>query len=396
MADGIVVINSGSTSVKFAAYDFEDRKPLALLCRGRIDDMQTKPRFQAAGPDRRPLDTHGWRENHAIDHVSALSSAVQWLERNIEGLNVAAVGHRIVLGGTRYSGPVLIEGDVLDYLDGLCVMEPSHQPANVAGARALAEMLGHLPQVACFDTSFHRAMPEVAQTYAVPADVLAHGVRHWGFHGLSYEYISGEVKILVPTARRVVVAHLGGGCSLCAMLDGKSMDTSMGFSGLSGLPMSTRSGDLPPEVLFYLLREGYDADTLEKTLYENSGLRGLSGISGDMQALSESSAPEAAEAVEYFVYQVIKYAGAYAAALGGLDAFVFTAGIGENSASLRSTICRRLDLLGIRLDEAANQRHGPQISNNTSSASVWVIPTNEELMIARHTLAVTRARGLLH
>lgn len=397
MINAIVVINAGSTSLKFAAYRPDGGEALTVLCRGRISEIQTDPHFLAMGPDHKPLDSHEWGEGHSMSHTTALSFAVNWLERNIDGLKVAAAGHRIVLGGTRYTEPVLIEGDVLDYLDGLSVMEPSHQPANVAGARAFAEMFGHLPQVACFDTSFHRTMPHVAQTYALPADVVAHGVRHWGYHGLSYEYISHELKKCIPTARRVVVAHLGGGSSLCALLDGKSVDTSMGFSGLSGLPMATRSGDVPPEILFYLLRtKAYDAAALEKLLYESSGLLALSGISGDLHELLDSVSVEAAQAVEYFVYQVIKYTGGYAAALGGLDAFIFTAGIGEHAATLRTAICRRLDSLGIELDEAANARHGPQISTADSKVSVWVIPTNEELMIARHTLAVARSRGFRH
>ncbi len=393
----IIVINAGSTSLKFAAYRFDQGNDLSVVCRGQIGEMQSDPHFVVKGPDRKLLDAHEWGENRAIDHAEALTFAVNWMERNIEGLKIAAAGHRIVLGGTRYAAPTLIERGVLDYLDGLSRMEPSHQPANVAGARAFAKVFGHLPQVACFDSSFHRTMPDVAQTYALPAEMLAHGIRHWGYHGISYDYISREVKKRVPEARRVIAAHLGGGASLCAMLDGKSVDTTMGFSGLSGLPMSTRCGDLPPEIVFYLLRtKAYDSDAIERLLYEKSGLLGLSGTTSDMHALLNDKAAEAARAVEYFVYQVVKYAGAYAAVLGGLDAFVFTAGIGENAAALRAAVCRRLGFLGVELDDAANARHGPRISTMASRASVWVIPTNEELMIARHTLAVTRTKGLVH
>ncbi len=395
MINGIIVINSGSTSLKFAAYREEAGQNLTSLCRGQISEMQTEPHFVVKDAAGKPLDAHDWGD-HPIDHATALSFVIQWLENNIKDLKVVAAGHRIVLGGTRYASPVLIEGDVLDYLDGLRVMEPSHQPANVAGARAFAESFSHLPQVACFDSSFHRTMPEVAQTYALPSEALSHGVRHWGYHGISYDYISRQVKQRTPQARRVIVAHLGGGASMCAMLDGKSMDTTMGFSGLSGLPMATRSGDLPPEIIFYLLRTGaYDAGALEKLLYNKSGLLGLSGISSDMHALLESQAAGAGRAVEYFVYEVVRYAGAYAAGLGGLDAFVFTAGIGEHAAAFRKMVCERLGWLGVELDEAANDRHGPQISKAGSKVTVWVIPTNEELMIAQHTLALTRSRGLL-
>jgi acetate kinase len=396
LANGIIVINAGSTSLKFAAYGNSESDTLTELCRGQIAGMQTDPHFVATGHDGKLLDRHKWGLGRTIDHQTALSFTIDWLERHVEGLKVAAAGHRIVLGGTRYEAPALIEGDMLDYLDGLSLMEPSHQPANVAGARAFATAFGHLPQVACFDSSFHRTMPDVAQTYALPAEVLAHGVRHWGYHGISYEYISREVKKYIPAARRVVAAHLGGGDSMCAMLDGKSIDTTMGFSGLSGLPMATRSGDLPPEIVFYLLRsKAYDTDELERLLYDKSGLLGLSGISSDMQMLLGDEAAGAVHAVEYFVYQVVKYAGAYAAALGGLDAFVFTAGIGEHAAAFRKMVSERLGWLGVVLDEAANARHGPRISADRSKVEMWVIPTDEELMIAQHTLAITRARGLL-
>jgi acetate kinase len=396
MTNGIIVINSGSTSLKFGVYRPDEGEEPTLICRGQIDEMETDPTFVVKSHDDKPLDTHRWGEGNAIDHAEALTFVINWLESNVEGLRVVGAGHRIVLGGTRYEAPILIEGDVLDYLDELSVMEPSHQPYNVAGARAMAKVFGHLPQVGCFDTSFHRTMPDVAQIYALPAEVLAHGVHHWGYHGISYDYISRQVKRRVPEACRVIVAHLGGGASICAMLDGRSVDTSMGFAGLSGLPMATRTGDLPPEIVFYLLRtKAYDADALEKLLYHESGLFGLSGISSDMRTLLESKSPKAARAVEYFIYQVAKYAGAYAAVLGGLDAFVFTAGIGENAVSIRKAVCQRLGFLGVELDEDANSRHGPQISTSASKVSVWVIPTNEELMIASHTIAVLRARKLI-
>jgi acetate kinase len=395
LADGIIVINAGSTSLKFAAYGCNDQDAMTELCRGEIADMKTAPHFAAKGLDGKLLDQHQWGEGRSIDHKTAFGFTIDWLERRLVGFKVAAAGHRIVLGGDRYEAPALIEGDMLDYLDGLSLLEPSHQPANVAGARIFAAAFGHLPQVACFDSSFHRTMPPVAQTYALPAEVLARGVRHWGYHGISYEYISREVNKFDPASRRVIVAHLGGGDSMCAMLDGKSVDTTMGFSGLSGLPMATRTGDLPPEIVFYLLRtKDYELGELENLLYKKSGLLGLSGISSDMHALLRNDAAAARQAVEYFVYQIVKYAGAYVAVLGGLDAFVFCAGIGEHAASLRKMVCERLAWLGVELDEAANATQGPRISTDRSKVSMWVIPTNEELMIAQHTLDVTRARGL--
>ena len=298
MARGIIVINSGSTSLKFGVYRPDEGEELTRVCRGQIDEMQTDPAFVVKSSDGKTLDAHHWGEGNSIDHTEALSFVINWLERSIEDLKVVGAGHRIVLGGTRYNAPSLIEGDMLDYLEGLSVMEPSHQPFNVAGARAIAEEFEHLPQVGCFDTSFHRTMPDVAQTYAVPSELLAHGVRHWGYHGISYDYISRQVKKRIPEARRVIVAHLGGGASMCAIHDGHSIDTTMGFAGLSGLPMATRSGDLPPEIVFYLLRtKAYDADALEKLLYDKSGLLGLSDISSDMKTLLESKSAEAARAV---------------------------------------------------------------------------------------------------
>ena len=391
MSDAIVVFNAGSTSLKFAAYGVDAAGSLPLLCGGRIDSMQGDPHFVVKNAAGKPLAAHEWGEGHTIDHKTALHFVITWLEANLADMKVVAAGHRVVLGGTRFEAPVRIEGDVLDYLESLAVMEPSHQPFNVRGARALAEAFPGLPQVACFDSSFHRTMPEVAQTYALPQDVRDAGVRHWGYHGISYDYISRQVPKFAPRARRVIAAHLGGGASMCAMLDGRSVETTMGFAGVSGLPMATRSGDVPPGVLFYLLRRKlFDDASLEKMLYERSGLLGLSGISGDMRVLQESADPRAVAAVEYFVYAMTKYAGAYAAVLGGLDAFVFTAGIGENSAPVRAALCGKLAWLGVKLDEQANASGGPRISTPDSRVSVWVIPTNEELMIAQHTLALVR------
>jgi len=392
MTDAIIVINAGSTSLKFGAYRTDATGSPPLLCRGEIDGMNDDPHFVVKDSSGKPLATHGWGKACAIDHKTALHFVITWLESKLAGTKIVAAGHRIVLGGTRFEAPALIDDDVLDYLDSLVVMEPSHQPYNVRGARALAEAFPGLPQVACFDTSFHRTMPEVAQTYALPKDVRDVGVRHWGYHGISYEYISRQLPKLAPDARRVVVAHIGGGASMCAMLDGKSVETSMGFAGLSGLPMATRSGDVPPGVLFYLLRAKlFDDVSLEKMLYQRSGLLGLSGTSGDMRELQENNDPRAVKAVQHFVYAMTKYAGAYAAILDGLDALVFTAGIGEHSASVRAALCLKLSWLGIKLDPQANASHGPRISTADSRVSVWVIPTDEELMIAQHTRALILA-----
>ncbi len=397
MGETVIVFNAGSTSVKFAAYAVDGPVTLTLMNHGQVDGMQTGPQFIAKNAAGATLAAHRFGESHEIVLRTALHYVVTWLEKNIANTKVVAAGHRVVLGGTRFEAPVLIDGDVLTYLDSLVAMEPSHQPYNVRGARALAEAFPGLPQVACFDTSFHRTMPEVAQTYALPQDVRDAGARHWGYHGISYDYISRQVPKYAPGARRVIAAHLGGGASMCAMLDGKSVETTMGFGGLTGLPMATRSGDVPQDLLFYLLRRKlFDDLTLEKMLYERSGMLGLSGTSGDMRLLQESADAPAVAAVEYFVYAMMKYAGAYAAVLGGLDAFVFTAGIGEHSAPVRAALCGKLGWLGVKLDRQDNASGGPRISAPDSGVSVWVIPTNEELMIAQHTLALVRPMEARH
>jgi acetate kinase len=391
MSEAIVVVNAGSTSLKFAAYAVDPSRSPPLLCRGQIDSMESSPHFVVNNAAGKQLGAHEWGESHAIDHKTALHFVITWLEANLGDSKVIAAGHRVVLGGTRFEAPVRIDSDVLAYLDSLVVMEPSHQPYNVLGARALAQAFPGLPQVACFDSSFHRTMPEVAQIYALPQDVRDAGVCHWGYHGISYDYISRQVPKFAPQARRVIAAHLGGGASMCAMLDGRSFDTTMGFGAVSGLPMATRSGDVPSDALFYLQRRKlFDAASLEKMLYERAGLLGLSGISDDMRVLQESTDPRAIAAVEYFIYAMTKYAGAYAAVLGGLDAFVFTAGIGEHSVPVRAALCSKLAWLGVKLDRQANDSNGPRISAPDSRVSVWVIPTNEELMIAQHTLALVR------
>jgi acetate kinase len=390
MTDAVVVINAGSTSLKFAAYGADAAGSLPLLRRGQVENIEGDPRFLASNEAGAALGEHGW--GGPIDHMTALRFVFGWLEDNVAALKVVAAGHRVVHGGERFAGPARIEGDVLDYLDSLSEIEPSHQPANVRCARALAEAFPGVPQVAVFDTSFHRTMPDVAQTYAVSPALREAGVRHWGFHGVSYDYISRQLPKVAPGARRVIAAHLGGGASLCAMLDGRSVETTMGFGALTGLPMSTRAGDVPYDALLYVLRRGlYDAASLEQELAARSGLLGLSGISGDMRALQNSPDPAAKAAVEHFVYAMARYVGAYVCVLGGLDALVFTAGIGERSPIVRAALCRRLAWLGVELDEAANAAHGPRISTPASKVSVWVIPTDEELMIAQHTLALTRA-----
>ena len=386
MDRGILVLNSGSSSLKFALYR-EARDSLVPVSRGEIEAMMTSPKFAAQGADGAASGAFSW--SAPIDAETGFRYVLDWVGKAFPDVDVVAAGHRLVQGGDRFHGPALVDDEALAYLDGLSMLEPQHQPPEVEGIRALKRVHPDLPQVAVFDTSFHRSMPEVAQLYAVPKSVRDEGVRHWGYHGTSYDYINRMLPKHDPDARRVIVGHLGSGASLCAILDGKSIATTMGFSGIEGLPMGTRCGAIDAGALLYLLRRGlYDDKSLQHLLYEESGLKGLSGIGNDVRALLASPAPEAKMAIDYFVYQIVYFAGAYTALLGGLDALVFTAGIGEKAASIRAAVCRRLAWLGLELDEAANQTDGPLISTRTSKIRAWVIPTNEEIMIAEHTLAL--------
>jgi acetate kinase len=389
MSRALVVFNAGSTSLKFGAYQMDAAAGLPVICRGGLDGLKTAPAFFARDAAGQPLGSESWEKGRTFDHPEAMAFVMHWLKPHLSNTPLGAIGHRILLGGARYTRPVSMADDVLDYLESLAGMEPSHQATDVNGARAMAELFPELPQVACFDNAFHATLPDVATTYALPKEVRDAGVRAWGFHGLSYEYVSGRMAVLAPTARRVIAAHLGGGASLCAMLDGLSVETTMGMGALSGLPMATRSGDIPPEVLLYLLRRKLcDLASLESLLYERSGLLGLSGMSGNMEDLQASHDPQAVAAIERFVYAITKYTGAYVAVLGGLDALVFTGGVGEHSVPVRAAVCRNLAWLGVELDADANRSNGPLISAPNSRVSVWVVPTDEELMIARQTLTV--------
>jgi acetate kinase len=392
MANAFVVLNTGSTSVKFAAYTGDDPQSLDLVCRGQLDGIGSQPSFVAKNSTGEAIATHNWNGERPLDREEALKFVIAWLEGHEAGLKIVAVGHRVVQGGVAYERPTLVDQKVLEELEKLIPIVPLHQPFELDAIRTLAKAYPKLRQVAVFDTSFHRTMPVVAQRYALPAAVLGDEIRHWGYHGISYDYISRALPRYAPKARRVIAAHLGGGASMCAMLDGRSVDTSMGFSAIDGLPMATRCGGLDPHILLFLLKsKKCGAAELEITLNQKSGLLGISGISGDMRVLKASKAPEAAAAIDYLVYQIVKFAGAYAAVLGGLDALVFTAGIGENDAQLRAKVLAKLAWMGAKLDADANDRNGPRISTEDSKISVWVIPTNEELMIARHTAAMVGA-----
>ena len=393
MSKGIVVINVGSTSIKFAAYRHGGAEALELLCRGRLEDIGSRPRFVAHDSQGKPMAGDAPNAGYPLDPRGITQFVITWLEAHLQDFKIDALGHRVVHGGSFYDKPVRVDEQVITRLERLAIIEPSHQPFEVSTIRAVAQAHPELQQVAVFDTAYHRTLPAVAQRYALPAAIAGEEIRHWGFHGISYEYLARELPRHAPKARRVIAAHLGGGAGMCAMLDGKSMDTSMGFSVIEGLPMSTRCGAIDPAILLYLMKnKKYTADDLESLLYKDSGMLGLSGSSGDMRLLREHYSPSAAAAIDYFVHHIVKFAGAYAAVLGGLDALVFTAGIGENDPTLRAAVVQRLAWLGARLDDGANSRNGPRISTEDSEVSVWVIPTNEELMIARHTAAAIDER----
>jgi len=393
MTQVIGVLNAGSSSVKFAVFAVAgtDLRP---LYRGNLEEIGTDPHFFVSGADGATVAD----ERDSLAGVASPEDAVRWifawLGSHRAGLDLLAVGHRVVHGGPVYAEPVVIDGPTLEALAAFEPLAPLHQPHNLAPIRVLASLRPGLTQVACFDTAFHRTVPLVAEVYALPREYFDAGVRRYGFHGLSYEYVTHALEELDPAAAagRVVMAHLGNGCSMAAIRGGKSVGTTMGFTALDGLPMGTRCGQIDPGVLFYLMQQrGMTVDQVEDLLYHHSGLKGLSGISNDMRDLLASDRPGARLAIDHFVDRIGRALGELAAALGGLDALVFTAGIGEHAAEIRARVCRDAAWLGVALDEEANRGGGPRISRAGRVPSAWVIPTNEELMIARHTLRLVRA-----
>jgi acetate kinase len=390
----IAVLNAGSSSLKFSIFLDQDG-PLQLLSHGQVEGLFTAPRFAVCDQTGAILGKREWPEGTRLGHEGAMEHLFHWAEEQraeLGGQRLAAVGHRVVHGGLEYFEPVRIDAKVLADLEQLIPLAPLHQPYNLAPIRTLRERRPELPQVACFDTAFHRTQPEVAQAFALPRAYTEKGIRRYGFHGLSYEYIASELPRYDPqaAARRVVVAHLGNGASMCALQGGRSVATTMGFTALDGLPMGTRCGALDPGVILLFLDHLHlDARAIEAMLYKESGLLGVSGISSDMRELLASTDPRAAEAVDLYVYRIGRELGSLTAALGGLDALVFTAGIGEHAAVIRARVCRDAAWLGLELDEAANQAGGPRISQGGSRVAAWVIPTNEELMIARHANRLT-------
>ena len=387
--EAILVINAGSSSLKFQVYEFAGAS-LERRLRGQMDGIAVRPRLRATSADGTVLVEQEFPAAAVSDLPAAIGETRRWL-RTLGNIELCAVGHRVVHGGPHYSAPVVVDQAVLETLASLVPLAPLHQPNNLAPIRLVMETEPDLPQVACFDTAFHRRHPPFADCYALPHDLYVEGVRRYGFHGLSYEYIAERLCEMAPEIARgrVLVAHLGSGASMCAMAGGRSVETSMGFTALDGLPMGTRPGQLDPGVVLYLIAQrGMTPDEVSDLLYRKSGLKGLSGVSNDMRDLLASDDPGAILAVEHFVYRAGLHAGMLAAALGGLDGVVFTAGIGENSPKIRAGIGERLRWLGAEIDHDANDAGGPRISTAESSVAVHVIRTDEELMIARHTLAI--------
>jgi len=386
MDNVILVLNSGSSSIKFSIFSTVSEQ-IELKLHGQIEGLYASPRFTAKDAAGSAVATHGWGEGTSLDHDEALNYLTRFL-RQLRDNRLIAVGHRVVHGGQEFSSPTLVTPHVIAKLEKLIPLAPLHQPHNLTAMRLLAQRQPELPQVACFDTAFHRVQPEIAQAFALPRSITDQGVRRYGFHGLSYEYIASVLPEIDPKVAdgRVVVAHLGNGASMCALHAGRSVATTMGFTATDGLPMGTRCGSLDPGVIPYLLDElKMDSRAIGTLIYEQSGLLGVSGISSDMRKLLESSDPGAQCAINLFVYRIGRELGSLAAALGGLDALVFTAGIGEHATLIRERVCRDAKWLGIELDADANNSGVQRVSSQSSSVSVWTIPTNEELMIARHT-----------
>jgi acetate kinase len=392
--DSILVVNAGSSSVKFQVFGLGGATALERLIKGQVDGIGTRPRLAAQANDKSSLIDKTYPPNKVPDVPAAIAVVADWI-RETQSFTLVAVGHRVVHGGPKYDQPVLIDHAVVANLERYISLAPLHQPNNLAPIRMLLERRPDLPQVACFDTAFHRGHSAVVDHYAIPEGYYAEGVRRYGFHGLSYEYVAERLREIAPAAatRRVIVAHLGSGASMCALHDGRSVESTMGFTALDGIPMGTRPGQIDPGVVLYLLTErDMDATAVQDLLYRESGLKGLSGISNDMRDLDSSSDPRATLAVGHFVHRVALNAGMLAAALGGLDTFVFTAGIGENSVTIRARIAEKLAWLGAAFDATANAAQKPVISRPESKVALYVVPTNEELMIARHTLALLPKR----
>ncbi len=398
MADAILTFNAGSSSLRFSLSRIETDRQLSLICEGQIEGIGTAPHLLAKDPGGTVLAERRWNDSDP-DYAGLVNHSMAWIDEHLGGDKIVGVGHRVVHGGADHDRAQLVTPDLLGALDRLTPLAPLHLPHNIAPIRILAQARPNLPQIASFDTAFHHGVPVVATRFALPREYEALGIRRYGFHGLSYEYIAGELRQTAPDLAhgRVIVAHLGNGASLCAMQDGHSMDTTMGFTALDGLMMGTRCGNLDPGVILYLeQQQGLTPQAVQDILYKKSGLLGVSGISGDMRVLLASKAPSARDAIDLFVFRIAREIGALTSSLGGLDGLVFTGGIGEHAPAIRSLICAKLGWLGLVLDGAANLRGARIISGPESHIAVHIIATNEEAMIARHTLDVVLPVAILH
>lgn len=393
MGETLLVLNAGSSSLKLQLFEIGEGDRLERRLRGQIDGIGSRPRLLVRDAGGKALVDRSFAARELADAEQAQDVAGAWLLDHL-GAPPVAVGHRVVHGGSRHAAPMRIDARLIEELERLVPLAPLHQPNNLAPIRSIMRRQPDLLQVACFDTAFHRGHPGLADRFALPGWLYEEGVRRYGFHGLSYEYVAGRLPEVAPeiAGGRVVVAHLGNGASMCAMVDGRSVDSTMGFTALDGLPMGTRPGQLDAGVILYLVGEkGMDAAALERLLYHESGLLGLSGISNDVRELLASPDPRAAMALDFLVWRIAQLTGALAASMGGIDGLVFTAGIGENAAPIRAAVARRLAWLGLELDPTANARHGPRISREGARIACYVVPTDEELMIARHTLGLLRS-----
>ncbi len=393
MNGSIAVLNAGSSSIKFAFY--ESGPAAEILFRGQVEQIGISPRMYVTNAGGERVFEKSWAAE-ALNHQAAAQEVLRTMAGLIKGTPVLAVGHRVAHGGTKYASPIRVDEEVLAYLATLNPLAPLHQPVNLSVIEAIAEAAPHLPQVACFDTAFHRTQPQIAQMFALPRKFTDEGVRRYGFHGLSYEYVASRLTEVAPelAKSRTVLAHLGNGASLCALQNGRSVACSMGFTAVDGLVMGTRCGAIDPGVLLHLMDAyGMDARTIENLIYRQSGLLGVSGISSDMRNLRASADPAAAEAVALFVYRLVREIGSAAAAMGGIDGLVFTGGIGQNDKDTRADVAAGCRWLGLALDEARNDEGKGLISTNSSKVAAWVIPTDEERLVARHTAEVMRQFG---
>ncbi len=389
--DVVLVVNAGSSSIKFQIFGVPGATAPKRLLKGQLDGIGSRPRLVATAADQSKLVDQTYAASEVPDVAAAMSVVADWLRKTQSSFALVAVGHRVVHGGPKFDRPVIVDNAVLKVLEQYAPLAPLHQPSNLAPIRSLLARRSELTQVACFDTAFHRGHDVVADHFAIPEHFYVEGVRRYGFHGLSYEYVAKSLHDHAADIAkgRVIVAHLGSGASMCAMVNGRSIESTMGFTALDGLPMGTRPGQIDPGVLLYWISEkGMAPEEVQNLLYRESGLKGLSGISNDMRELQANPDPRAKLAVDYFVYRVGLHAGMLAAALGGLDAFVFTAGVGENSPVIRERIAEKLQWLGADLDRDSNAANTELISTAKSRVGLLVIPTDEEQMIARHTLSL--------